>query len=482
MKFYRDYRKVFCLVLVVFLTFLTSCSCTGSNKPKNSYAKSETTKNKIEWVNEQIKNKSTEKIDAKKAELELLNQTITEEEILQLTKEAAIEIVEGYVDYEAVVYKKKFQYQADILELSIVPQYIGYIENATISKDTDTQEGSAWVAAATYVQSCTGASNKSSRDMIELIEGDTDNDSKDNINDIVCAFVLRVDETTTTQETEPIRFYTGKAFWSHLFNNLLVFPLAWLIYQISRIFGGFYIIGLFVITVLVRTIAWPIYAKTNDMSLKMSLMQPELQAIQEKYATRQDERSKQMQQMEMAQLYKKYKVGIGGCLMPFLQFPIFMAIYRAVSRIPYTVAYAGTVYSNNWANELNPNCLGINLFEDRTGGTGQMVGIIILMVIVVGTQFLSQWLSQRRQKKNQDAAQADIPAYRRKSYEQTKNSSQTSMKMMMYMMMLMMGLFVFTSKAGLGVYWCIGNLYSILQMEINHRTSAKRLEKLKKNI
>ena len=145
---------------------------------------------------------------------------------------------------------------------------------------------------------------------------------------------------------------------------------------------------------LVRTVAWPIYAKTNDMSLKMSLMQPELQAIQDKYATRQDERSKQMQQMEMAQLYKKYKVGIGGCLMPFLQFPIFMAIYRAVSRIPYTVEYAGTVYSNNWANELNPNCLGINLFEDRTTGTGQMVGIIILMIIVVGTQFLSQWLSQ----------------------------------------------------------------------------------------
>ena len=149
MKFYQDYRKVFCLVLVVFLTFLTSCSCTGSNKPKNSYAKSETTKNKIEWVNEQIKNKSTEKIDAKKAELELLDQTITEEEILQLTKEAAIELVEGYVDYEAVVYKKKFQYQADILELSIVPQYIQYIEKATVSKDTDTQEGSAWVAAAT---------------------------------------------------------------------------------------------------------------------------------------------------------------------------------------------------------------------------------------------------------------------------------------------------------------------------------------------
>ena len=104
------------------------------------------------------------------------------------------------------------------------------------------------------------------------------------------------------------------------------------------------------------------------------------------------------------------------------------------------------------------------------------------MIIVVGTQFLSQWLSQRRQKKNQDKAQEDIPAYRRKAYNQTKNSGQSSMKMMLYMMMLMMGLFVFTSKAGLGIYWCIGNLYSIAQMEINNLSSAKRMEKLKKRM
>ena len=71
-------------------------------------------------------------------------------------------------------------------------------------------------------------------------------------------------------------------------------------------------------------------------------MQPELNEIQKKYANRQDERSKQMMQMETAQLYKKYKVGIGGCLLPLLQFPIFMAIYRSVTRIPYTVQYANT--------------------------------------------------------------------------------------------------------------------------------------------
>ena len=103
-------------------------------------------------------------------------------------------------------------------------------------------------------------------------------------------------------------------------------------------------------------------------------------------------------------------------------------------------------------------------------------------MVVIGTQFLSQWISQRRQKKNQQESQADIPAYRRQSYEQTKGGAQTSMKMMMYMMMLMMGLFVFTSKAGLGIYWCIGNLYSMGQMAINSKTNAKRMEKLRKKL
>lgn len=72
--------------------------------------------------------------------------------------------------------------------------------------------------------------------------------------------------------------------------------------------------------------------------------------------------------------------------MPFT-ISYFMAIYRAVSRIPYTIAYEGTIYKNDWANEINPRFLGINLFEDRTAGTGQFIGIIILVVVVIGTQF-----------------------------------------------------------------------------------------------
>lgn len=292
-------------------------------------------------------------------------------------------------------------------------------------------------------------------------------------------FIIQVDDRLA--ELEPIKFKASTVgeFFANFFDNIFIFPVAWLLYALSSLCGGYYVIGLLITTLLVRTIGWPIYAKTNDMSLKMSMMQPELQKIQEKYAGRNDPDSQRMMQMEQMQLYKKYKVGLGGCFAPLLQFPIFMAIYRAVSRLPYTRSIANSQYTLNWANELKSNIFGINLFEDRTGGgTNQLVGIIVLVLLVVGTQILSQFLTQLRQKKNQEKQQEDIPLYKRQSVNQTQNSTQSTMKFMLWFMIIMMGSFVWTSKAGLGIYWLIGNLYSMAQMVINNMTSNKRLEKL----
>ncbi len=274
----------------------------------------------------------------------------------------------------------------------------------------------------------------------------------------------------------PLHFYTGKEFWSHIFNNLIVFPIGWVMQALSHVCGGYYIIGLLITTILVRTLGWPIYAKTNDMSLKMSLMQPEIQKLEAKYANRPDPDSQRMKQMEQMQLYKKYKVGLGGCLMPLLQFPIFMGVYRAVSRMQYT---DGTIPgTNDWVSDLNTKLFGIDLFEPRGAfGTVQFWGIIVILIIVVGTQVLSQVLATRRQKQQQAERQSNIPEYRRQAVAQ--NDSAKTMKYMMYFMIFMMGIFVWQSPAGLGVYWCIGNIYSIAQTAINNKMSGRRLEQMR---
>ena len=275
----------------------------------------------------------------------------------------------------------------------------------------------------------------------------------------------------------PLQFYGGSEFWSHLFNNLIVFPIGWLIQFISHLLGRYYILGLLIVTILVRTLGWPIYAKTNDMSLKMSLMQPEQQKIEEKYANRPDPESQRMKQMEQMQLYKKYKVGLGGCLMPLLQFPIFMGVYRAVSRMQYT---DGTIPgTNDWVSDLNTKLFGVDLFQPRGAfGTTQFWGIVVILLVVVGTQILTQVQANARQKKANAERQSNIPEYRRQAVAQ--NDQAKTMKYMMYFMIFMMGMFVWQSAAGLGVYWCIGNIYSMGQTYINNKFSGKRMEKLKK--
>jgi YidC/Oxa1 family membrane protein insertase len=221
----------------------------------------------------------------------------------------------------------------------------------------------------------------------------------------------------------------------------------------------------------------------------MQVLQPEMQKINDKYANRQDPDSQRMKQAEIGQLYKKNKVGLGGCFLPFLQFPIFMAVYGAVRRFPYTVAVEGTMFKYNWAEEtifgkeVNSTLFGIpfDLFEDYTAGKAQLIGIIVLVVLVCGTQFLSQFLSERRQKKNTQRQQEDIPANRRKAYKSQNAQGQNTMKYVMYMMIFMMGTFVLTSKAGLGVYWLIGNMYSMLQMFINNEMGQRKLKKMRES-
>lgn len=45
--------------------------------------------------------------------------------------------------------------------------------------------------------------------------------------------------------------------------------------------GDSYFWGIIFTTIIVRTIAWPIYAKQNSTSLKMTLIQPEMEKFKE---------------------------------------------------------------------------------------------------------------------------------------------------------------------------------------------------------
>lgn len=284
---------------------------------------------------------------------------------------------------------------------------------------------------------------------------------------IVLLFVLTGCGSTNT---DPIKEFSGPL-------DILVWPMAGLMWIIGKTIAfGNYGLVIIITTIIVRTLGWPIYAKTNDLSLKMQLLQPELSKIEEKYADRTEPDAQQRKQMETMQLYKKYGVGLGGCLMPILQFPLFIAFFETLRRVPETI---DTSLKMNFAF-LKTNFTGMDLFlTANEGGTSQKWGVYVLAGLVAITQILSQILLSQRQKKQQEEQMASVPEYRRPKQTDQQKQTQLSMKIMMYGMSVMMVVFVINNTAALGLYWLVGNIYSTIQGVVSHKKSKGRLETLR---
>lgn len=296
--------------------------------------------------------------------------------------------------------------------------------------------------------------------------------------------------TLTGCSSDPEKMSAPIEGWNGI-GDIFVYPMAGIMWVISKTVGfGNYAVTIIISTLVVRTIAWPIYGKTNDMQLKMQIVQPEMEKIQKKYAGKEDQESKQRMAMEQMQLYKKYGINMFGCLMPLIQMPIFLGFYRTIARIPSSIekgTWIGKVFNdtklfgvdmilkqNEFYNELGE----IEAYTETVWST-QRIGIVILAALVGITQFISIVLTNRRQKQQQDKQVSNIPEYRRPQQTEQQKMTANTMKIMLYVMAGMMVVFVWGSPAGLGLYWVVGNIYSTLQSYLGHIKSEKRLEKLK---
>ena len=140
--------------------------------------------------------------------------------------------------------------------------------------------------------------------------------------------------TTWGDEFKFSGFFQGLFGWPVA---LISYPIAWGMHIIGSACGNKYFWGILFTTLIVRTLAWPIYAKQNSTTVKMQLIQPEMERIQRKYGGRKDPESQRRMQAETMALYKKYKINPLGCMFTMIiQFPIFMGMYEAVRRINLT--------------------------------------------------------------------------------------------------------------------------------------------------
>lgn len=243
---------------------------------------------------------------------------------------------------------------------------------------------------------------------------------------------------------------------ANIFDWIFVIPISYIMAFFGGLMGNSFALGILFTTIVVRTLAWPIYAKSNDMSLKMNLAQPDMQRVQMKYSTRKDPQSQQQMQMEMMQVYKKHGISALGCLFPFLQMPIFIAMYGVVRRI----TIEGGMFTESVGHT---GFLGINLANTQDG----IIGMVLAGIVGI-TMFLLQLIAQKK------------PSYQKKTTTHNNpqaNQTEKTMKYMMYFMVVMMVFASYQSNA-LALYWIFGNIYSLGQTLVNRKMAEKKHQKL----
>ena len=235
--------------------------------------------------------------------------------------------------------------------------------------------------------------------------------------------------------------------WFSLFSTIL----SSLLHLLQGVVGN-YAIAVILLTVVVRGAMFPLSRKAAVNAQRMQELAPEMKKIAEKYKDDMEGRLKAQQALQK-------KVGfnpLSGCLPMFLQLPIFMGLYRALS-VDIDLRQKPMWSPNGWASNLAaPDQFMFwgdwmpELVAGRgTGWLGPYLNILPLIVVVL---FITQ----------------------QKLFMPPATDEQTAMtQKVMTFMTLFMGLFFFRVPAGLCVYFIASSLWGIAERLIVKRTLPK---------
>jgi YidC/Oxa1 family membrane protein insertase len=184
------------------------------------------------------------------------------------------------------------------------------------------------------------------------------------------------------------------------------------------------------LTVLINLLILPLRVKTMQSGLKMQRIQPQMDAIKERYkkykAT--DPKRNEMN-VEIMKLQKDNGVNMfGGCIPTLIQMPLLFAFF---SMLPKVVELRQAHWF--WLPDLS----SADPYH-------------ILPIVMIVSQFLVQF------------------------YTPSPGVDPQQQKMMAFMMPAVSGYMTWNYASGLALYWTIGNLISIIQQSVMNRTSLGR--------
>lgn len=213
-------------------------------------------------------------------------------------------------------------------------------------------------------------------------------------------------------------------------------PMNWLLNLFHGWFGNWGV-AIICMTIVVRALIWPLHKKSYMAMKRMSLVQPEMAKLKEKYPD-----DPQKVNMEMMKLYQKYGINpASGCVPMLIQIPIFFAFYRVLQ---YSAELRGQPFCL-WMTDLSlPDTVG-HLFG---------IPINILPLIMAVTMIVQMRM--------------------------TPQAGERSQRIIMNLMPLMFFLFCYNFASALALYWTTQNLISIGQTALIRRLPMPVLSASKK--
>lgn len=237
---------------------------------------------------------------------------------------------------------------------------------------------------------------------------------------------------------------------SGLWEWLFVKPLAYLILKLGQVVGNLGV-SLILIGLAIRLILLPFTIKSSKQTFNMRKAQPEIEKIERKYRNRTDNESLMAKSQETMMIYKKYKVNpMVGCLMAFIQIPLFFAFLQAIYRTP--AIYEETLLSFDLG--MTP-VTGIQ--------SGNYLYLLLLILIAISTYFSFRQTMSQTPQANPEAAK--------------------QMKIMLYVMLVIVVYASLSLPTALAFYWIVTYAFIAIQNiiinMINNRSLTNRPRKTK---
>jgi len=185
-----------------------------------------------------------------------------------------------------------------------------------------------------------------------------------------------------------------------------------------------------ILTVLINLLILPLRVKTMQSGLKMQRIQPQMDAIKEKYKKYKvtDPKRNEMN-AEIVKLQKDNGVNMfGGCIPTLIQLPLLFAFFGMLPKV-VELRHAHWFWL--------PDLTAADPYH-------------ILPIVMVISQFLVQF------------------------YTPSPGVDPQQQKMMAFMMPAFSGYMTWNYASGLALYWSVGNLIGIIQQAVMNRTSLGR--------